>query len=513
MHKKILTILFFVLFVAPQTEWFGDIVPALADTVEDTTLVGYWKFDEGEGDTAYDSSGYGNDGTLMNDPTWTNGISGKALQFDGIDDCVAIPDLYTSSPSELTAMAWINSPLPPSVSGLRVIHHFRKGEFSLAISPSGGSAEFAVKLTDGVWYVVQATPTADVWHHLAGVWTKGDSLKLYIDGSLVNQTSVPDLYLWDWNGPASIGSYGRYTHFFSGTIDEVKVYTRALSAEEIWQEFVKAPVGYWKFDEGTGDTAYDASSYGNHGILMNGPTWVDGLPLLGKALDFDGTDDYVIVSDAPGLDVNGPGITFMAWVYSPAFNEYGWIMGKGTSGGNIVWCTLARTNNYVRYWIRSGGVPTEREVPDVLSTNIWQHVAVVYDGSYMRYYLNAVEKDYFPKTGNMDVNDQPIYIGLDGWFQTNHYRGRIDEVKIYGRALSPEEIEAEFEAGFTRGDANGDGIIDIGDVIYLINYLFTGTSAPGPLAAGDANCDGIVDIGDVIYLINYLFTGTSPPGC
>ena len=79
MHKKILTILFFVLFVAPQTEWFGDIVPALADTVEDTTLVGYWKFDEGEGDTAYDSSGYGNDGTLMNDPTWTNGISGKAL--------------------------------------------------------------------------------------------------------------------------------------------------------------------------------------------------------------------------------------------------------------------------------------------------------------------------------------------------------------------------------------------------------------------------------------------------
>ncbi len=67
--------------------------------------------------------------------------------------------------------------------------------------------------------------------------------------------------------------------------------------------------------------------------------------------------------------------------------------------------------------------------------------------------------------------------------------------------------------GFVRGNANGDAVIDIGDVVYLINYLFTGTSAPDPLEAGDANCDGVVDIGDVIYLINYLFTGTTPPGC
>ncbi len=67
--------------------------------------------------------------------------------------------------------------------------------------------------------------------------------------------------------------------------------------------------------------------------------------------------------------------------------------------------------------------------------------------------------------------------------------------------------------GFMRGDANGDWIIDTGDVIYLINYLFTGTSAPDPLWVGDCNCDDVVDTGDVVYLINYLFAGTSPPGC
>jgi hypothetical protein len=66
---------------------------------------------------------------------------------------------------------------------------------------------------------------------------------------------------------------------------------------------------------------------------------------------------------------------------------------------------------------------------------------------------------------------------------------------------------------FLRGDATGDRIIDISDVVYLLNYLFAGGPAPVPLAAGDANCDGVVDISDVVYLINYLFVGGPSPGC
>ena len=60
-------------------------------------------------------------------------------------------------------------------------------------------------------------------------------------------------------------------------------------------------------------------------------------------------------------------------------------------------------------------------------------------------------------------------------------------------------------------DPNGDGIIDIGDVVLLVNYLFGTGPAPDPLAAGDANCDGVVDIGDVVYLVNYLFIEGPPP--
>ena len=69
-------------------------------------------------------------------------------------------------------------------------------------------------------------------------------------------------------------------------------------------------------------------------------------------------------------------------------------------------------------------------------------------------------------------------------------------------------------ASFVRcGDANGDGIIDIGDIVLLINYVFYGGPAPAPLEAGDVNCDGIVDIGDIVYLINYVFYGGPPPTC
>ncbi|MGB7061049.1 MAG: dockerin type I repeat-containing protein [Candidatus Zixiibacteriota bacterium] len=62
-------------------------------------------------------------------------------------------------------------------------------------------------------------------------------------------------------------------------------------------------------------------------------------------------------------------------------------------------------------------------------------------------------------------------------------------------------------------DANGDGLVDVGDVIYLINYLYKGGTSPDPLWAGAVNCDGQVNLGDVVYLINYLFKAGPPPGC
>jgi hypothetical protein len=101
-----------------------------------------------------------------------------------------------------------------------------------------------------------------------------------------------------------------------------------------------------------------------------------------------------------------------------------------------------------------------------------------------------------PKSG--DPGDWPHGHGPQG-----------DAVRIYNYVRC---VRGGIESDII-GDANGDGVIDIADVVYLINYLFGGGPAPEPLEVGDANCDGVVDIADVVYLINYLFTGGPSPDC
>jgi hypothetical protein len=64
-----------------------------------------------------------------------------------------------------------------------------------------------------------------------------------------------------------------------------------------------------------------------------------------------------------------------------------------------------------------------------------------------------------------------------------------------------------------RGDANSDGAIGAGDIVYLLNYLFRADEEPCPMESGDANCSGAVEAGDVVYLISYLYRGGPPPAC
>jgi len=63
------------------------------------------------------------------------------------------------------------------------------------------------------------------------------------------------------------------------------------------------------------------------------------------------------------------------------------------------------------------------------------------------------------------------------------------------------------------GDANGDGLINVGDMVFVINYVFKAAPPPNPMTKDDANCDGVVNLGDIIYLINYVFKSGPLPCC
>jgi hypothetical protein len=159
-------------------------------------LIGYWKFDEGTGSIAADSSGYGNNGTIFG-ATWVAGKVNDALQFDGVDDYVGLSSLNVSGLTSVTVAAWIKSPL---TSIGYVFYQGGDGEFLLhtgnrsATKAAGGNvtqASFSAHLQDGQWYdVYSPAMTPDTWHYLVGVWTEGVSLKIYVDGALAGEISV-----------------------------------------------------------------------------------------------------------------------------------------------------------------------------------------------------------------------------------------------------------------------------------------------------------------------------------
>jgi len=231
-------------------------------------LVAYWSFDEGTGNIAYDISGNGNNCTIYG-AKWTKGKYGSALQFDGVDDYVLVPEDDSLKPTEVTVSAWIyfTGDVYESHSIVRLIKSLGNSYgFSISKETGGsGKLEFA-SYNDG-WYITATNFSGYVnkWTHIVGIYD-GRKLKLYINGILkdsadlasIDYTEVYDLY---------IGS-GYKASYFLGLIDEVRIYNRALSAEEIRYHYnLGRPVAHWRFDEGSGTTTYDSSGNEYHGIL------------------------------------------------------------------------------------------------------------------------------------------------------------------------------------------------------------------------------------------------------
>ena len=94
--------------------------------------------------------------------------------------------------------------------------------------------------------------------------------------------------------------------------------------------------------------------------------------------------------------------------------------------------------------------------------------------------------------------------------------GRTLYYMVSATDFSGNESDPSGEASAARyiaGDANADGIINVADIVYLVNYLYRGGSEPSPAESGDATCDGIVNVADVVFLVNYLYRGGVPPAC
>jgi hypothetical protein len=209
------------------------------------------------------------------------------------------------------------------------------------------------------------------------------------------------------------------------------------------------------FNEGSGTIAYDSSGFVNTGTLYSGttvcsnpptagcPQWVDGK--FGKALRFDGVDDYVRVPVSAGSSLDFAGknkITVVAWVkaLSSVTTNTDTFIGQDTSffmrwrqGGGNNW----GAGIYNGAW-------RELSVPGALNT--WTHLALVYDGSILKLYKDGVLAASLTTSGNLVANVKEINIGRFPTATTQRFNGIIDEVRIYNRALSDAEIQALYQA-------------------------------------------------------------------
>ncbi|TSC88000.1 MAG: hypothetical protein G01um10145_949 [Microgenomates group bacterium Gr01-1014_5] len=241
---------------------------------------------------------------------------------------------------------------------------------------------------------------------------------------------------------------GRYnsstTKYFPGRIDDVRLYNRALTPAEVSQlyAFAPGPVGYWDMEEGTGIATVDKSGNGLGGTITNA-TWTTAK--YGNGLKFDGSGDYVTVSDTTTLEPQA--ITVSAWVKTTqSGTNFVGIVDKytGSTAGYLL-DFPSGTDMFPRLTVRTSA---DQTVTATVATNDgnWHYIAATYDGANCLIYIDGKLNNTAACTGTATYDAHAVIIGGDG-VSTNYLNGSIDEVKIYSYARTAKQIVQDMNAG------------------------------------------------------------------
>jgi len=447
--------------------------------------VAHWKFDEGGGTTAYDESANNNDGTLVNHAKFVPGKIGKAVQFDGTDDYVDIPNntLSNQAATGMTFSAWVK---PNNTSNNAIVGGAPTSGYSLYAS--GGIWLNAGKPTMTVYtgsaYVSAASPTTVTtgqWYHIAGTYNPTtDALIVYVNGVNVNQTTASNTQTDMTESYIGMNSKDVDRMYFNGLIDDVKIYNYDRSADQVLVDYNAGsaahlgagtdpnegnpPVGYWPLDENAGTTTYDRSGNGNNGTLTNGPTWVQGKN--GPALSFDGTNDYVDAGSNAILDFGANDFTASAWINARTLVSNGDlgmdVMGKYVSDGYGWFLGTSKTSKLALYirnlpegWLYSAGIDRGS-----VTLSQWHYIVGVKEGANIKFYYDG---KLIETTSTSAVRTIPVQNPMKIGYIRQTWDGLIDDVRIYNYARTPAQIAYDYNRGkpvaYYKFDEGGGGTV------------------------------------------------------
>ncbi|MFI7697654.1 LamG-like jellyroll fold domain-containing protein [Nonomuraea sp. NPDC049480] len=412
---------------------------------------GHWTMDEGQGTVAADAANT-RPATLYG-ATWTTGRTGSGLKLANSYAQTSAPVVDTTR--NFTVTAWARLTATTGTATVVTQEGARTGAFALqyskshdrwALARAGADADAATSARA----LSAAAPRLNEWTHLTGVYdAAAGTLSLYVNGRL--ESTVASTQPWNATGALTIGrgkAAGAAAEFWPGDVDDVRVYDRAMFADEVADLVNSAAtlVGHWQLDEESGYSAADSSGRATPAMLVGGSSWTSGW--LDGALALDGVNGAAETSK-PAVST-GAGFTVALWtqldylptgdaaaVAQPGTRAAGFQLGYDKGQGRWLFGMAADdTDAAALVRTRSDAIPNPLE---------WTHLAGVYDplAGQIRIYVNGrLSTTTVTSHVSKWSSTGPLHLGRTkaAGVLTGYWPGTVDDVRAYDGVLSAEQI-------------------------------------------------------------------------
>ncbi|PJE74353.1 MAG: hypothetical protein COV01_02545 [Candidatus Taylorbacteria bacterium CG10_big_fil_rev_8_21_14_0_10_41_48] len=423
-------------------------------------IVGWWPLNEGASTLAHDISGYENNGTLVNTPTWIDGKKGKGISMTSASSqYMNVANYSNLSPgsSDFTISFWTKTSATTNADIIDAVNgnadSFTSG-FNVSISTgslcSGSIQKIYFNMANGTSRDTGLCSSSAIndgqWHHVAIVIRRSQDKTMYIDGiqNAQNSTSLTGsvtLPILRFAGTPAFWGY------YTGSLDDIRIYHRSLDATEVSAlyrsgEVTKKTVSqngliaWWKFDEGTSTKVNDFSGNSNTGTFVGSPSWVTGK--FGSAISTNNTSgDYI---NAPNVDI-GADWTATAWFkyplssIGPTWNTL--FRGDTASGDHQV--IVQKSTNLLGMYDNNGTNFRSTGFNMTTLSSGWHHITVVGTGTVQNFYIDSAY------VGQTDKKSTTNIRSIGNYWGSNQNWGTFDDVRIYDRALSTSEISSLYK--------------------------------------------------------------------